>query len=54
VGGEGGGVAVLAPPRVGIPVSIATVIGVCTVFTVAFGIFPGPLVHFAERATLLF
>jgi NADH-quinone oxidoreductase subunit N len=54
VGGNGGGVAVLARTRVGIPVSAAAVIGVAVVFTVAFGIYPGPIVHFAERATLLF
>jgi NADH-quinone oxidoreductase subunit N len=52
--GNGGGVALLVPARVGVPVSAAAVIGVCTAFTVALGIFPGPLVHFAERATLLF
>ena len=50
----GGAVAVMAPTRVGIPASAAAVIGVSVVFTVALGIYPGPLLHFAERATLLF
>jgi NADH-quinone oxidoreductase subunit N len=54
VAGNGGGVAVLAPAKLAIPVSMATVIGVSVVFTVAFGIYPSPIVHFAERATLLF
>ncbi len=50
----GGAVAVLAPTRARVPVSAAAVIGVSVVVTVALGIYPGPLVHFAERATLLF
>jgi NADH:ubiquinone oxidoreductase subunit 2 (subunit N) len=54
VEGNGGGAAVLTRARVGIPVSAAAVIGVAVVFTVAFGIYPSPIVHFAERATLLF
>jgi hypothetical protein len=29
-------------------------IGICVVFTLAFGIYPSPIIHFAERATLLF
>ena len=54
VAGDGGGVAVLAPARAGVSVSQAAVIGVCVVFTLALGIYPSPLVHLAERATLLF
>jgi NADH-quinone oxidoreductase subunit N len=54
VAAGGGGVAVAAPARVAVPATVAAVIGVSVVFTVAFGIFPGPIVHFAERATLLF
>jgi NADH-quinone oxidoreductase subunit N len=54
VAGDGGAVGTLARARVAIPVSVAAVIGVTVVFTVAFGIYPAPIVHFAERATLLF
>jgi NADH-quinone oxidoreductase subunit N len=52
----GGGVAVAVATRtaVVIPPTVATAITACVVFTVAFGIFPGPMIHFAERATLLF
>jgi len=34
--------------------SLALAVTVCTAFTVGFGIFPGPIIHLAERATLLF
>jgi hypothetical protein len=30
------------------------VIGVTVAFTIGFGIYPSPIVHLAERATLLF
>jgi NADH-quinone oxidoreductase subunit N len=53
---EGGGTATLVAERtaVALPTTVAAAIVICVVFTVAFGIFPGPIIHFAERATLLF
>jgi NADH-quinone oxidoreductase subunit N len=47
-----GGVAVAT--RVVVPVTTGVVIAVCVVFTVAFGIVPGPFIHLAEHASLLF
>jgi NADH-quinone oxidoreductase subunit N len=46
--------AVAARTTVRVPVGAGIVIAGCTAFTVVFGIYPGPIVHFAERATLLF
>jgi NADH:ubiquinone oxidoreductase subunit 2 (subunit N) len=40
--------------RVVVPVTTGVVIAVCVVFTVAFGIVPGPFIHLAEHASLLF
>jgi NADH-quinone oxidoreductase subunit N len=37
-----------------VPVLTGLAIGVCTAFTVVFGIFPGPILDFAHQATLLF
>jgi NADH-quinone oxidoreductase subunit N len=52
-GGEGATL-VVSRTRLRVPVSAGAVIGVSVAFTVAFGIYPGPIVHLAERATLLF
>jgi NADH-quinone oxidoreductase subunit N len=53
---RGGGTAVLAPARtrVRVPVSTGVVVALSVAFTVAFGIYPGPIVSVAEKATLLF
>ena len=40
--------------KVPVPVLTGLVIGVCTAFTVVFGIIPGPILDFAHQATLLF
>jgi len=57
-GGEagGGGTATLVAtrPKVVIPTTIGIAITICVVFTLAFGIYPAPIIHFAEKATLLF
>jgi NADH-quinone oxidoreductase subunit N len=45
---------VAARTTVRVPVGAGIVIAACTAFTIAFGIYPAPLVHFAERASLLF
>ena len=37
-----------------VPVGAGIVIAACTAFTIVFGIYPAPIVHFAERASLLF
>jgi NADH:ubiquinone oxidoreductase subunit 2 (subunit N) len=42
------------PEPVGVPVLGALAIGVCTGVTVLFGIWPQPLIDFANHATLLF
>jgi NADH-quinone oxidoreductase subunit N len=52
----GGGTDTLVAVRtkVRLPASTRLVIGWCVAFTVVFGIYPGPIVHFAEKASLLF
>jgi NADH-quinone oxidoreductase subunit N len=53
--GDGGSdTLVVSRTRVRVPVSAGAVIGVTVAFTVGFGIYPSPIVHLAERATLLF
>jgi len=53
--GDGGGTTQVATvTRIRVPVSVGLVIGLSVAFTVAFGVYPGPIVHLAERATLLF
>jgi NADH-quinone oxidoreductase subunit N len=42
------------PTAVPVPVLTGVAIGTCVVFTVLFGIVPGPLLDFANHATLLF
>ena len=53
---RGGGAATLVRPAraVAVPTTLAIAIGGCVVFTVVFGIIPGPMIHLAERAGLLF
>lgn len=54
----GGATAVLTAPAIQrtieIPATITIAIGICVAFTLAFGIYPAPLIHLAERAGLLF
>jgi len=52
--GAEGDTLVAVRSRLEVAPSLAVAIGVCTAFTVGFGIFPGPIIHLAERATLLF
>ena len=53
--GDGGGTTLVdARTRLRVPLSAGVVIGASLVFTVAFGVYPGPIVHLAERASLLF
>jgi len=54
VHGGGGATLVATRRRVRTPVSASAVIGLTVAFTVAFGIYPAPFVHLAERASLLF
>jgi NADH:ubiquinone oxidoreductase subunit 2 (subunit N) len=37
-----------------VPALTAVALGLCTAFTVVFGIIPGPILDFAHQATLLF
>jgi NADH-quinone oxidoreductase subunit N len=57
-GGEpaGGGVGTLVAtrPKVVITTTVGIAIAICVVFTLAFGIYPSPIIHLAEKATLLF
>jgi NADH-quinone oxidoreductase subunit N len=53
-GGGGVGTLVEARPKVVISTTIGIAIAICVVFTLAFGIYPSPIIHLAERATLLF
>jgi NADH-quinone oxidoreductase subunit N len=39
--------------RVPVPALTTTAIGICVVFTVVFGVVPGPILDFARQATLL-
>jgi NADH-quinone oxidoreductase subunit N len=50
---DGGSTMVMTRPIV-VPVGAAVAIYASVAFTVGFGLFPGPIIHFAERATLLF
>ena len=43
-----------APERVPVPALAALAIGLCTGVTVLFGVWPQPLIDFANHATLLF
>jgi NADH-quinone oxidoreductase subunit N len=52
-----GGLAVAAPPEIGtitIPVGVGVALGACLAFTIAMGLVPAPIIHFARQATLLF
>ena len=51
---DGGSVAVATKTRTAVPVSLGLTVAVCVAFTIGFGIVPGPLIHLAEKATLLF
>jgi NADH-quinone oxidoreductase subunit N len=54
---SGGGTAVAvveAPARLEVPVTAGVVVFLCVAFTIAFGLAPGLIVHFATKATLLF
>ena len=52
---EGGTTATMVRTRpITVPVATGVVIVACVVFTVVFGIYPSPLIHVAEKATLLF
>ena len=42
-----------SPARIRVPVVVALAIAVCVLFTVGFGLIPGPVVHFAHNSTLL-
>jgi NADH-quinone oxidoreductase subunit N len=53
-GAAGTDTLVAARTTVRVPVGAGIVIAGCTAFTIAFGIYPAPIVHFAERASLLF
>lgn len=53
----GGGVATLvgaARVAVAVPTTLTVAVALCVAFTVVFGIVPGPMIHLAEKATLLF
>lgn len=39
--------------RIRVPVVVALAVAVCVLFTVGFGLVPGPVVHFAHNSTLL-
>jgi NADH-quinone oxidoreductase subunit N len=49
-----GGAAVLTRAEVEVPATTAVAIAACVAFTVAFGLAPGPIIHFATHATLIF
>ena len=52
--GGGARVALAARVTTAVPVSTAIALTICVAFTLIFGIFPGPVIDFAKRATLLF
>jgi len=52
--GDGAAVAILTPADVAVPVTTALPLAACVAFTVAFGLAPGPIIHFATHATLIF
>ncbi|GAC1599188.1 MAG: NADH-quinone oxidoreductase subunit N [Acidimicrobiales bacterium] len=39
---------------VAVPTTLTVAIAICVAFTVVFGVIPGPMMHLAEKATLLF
>jgi len=49
--GEGGEA---APAPVALPATVAIAVVAAAAFTVAFGLVPSPVIHFARQATLLF
>jgi hypothetical protein len=52
-----GGLALAAPPdtaRVTIPAGVVIALAICLAFTIGFGVYPSPLIHFARHATLFF
>ena len=56
-GDDGGGEATATLVRtrpITVPATTGLVIIGCVAFTLVFGIYPGPMIHFAEKATLLF
>ena len=50
----GGGTAVLTRAEVEVPATTALALVACVAFTVAFGLAPQPIIHFATHATLIF
>ena len=54
--GGGGTATLLQTTRtvVAVPTTLTVAITLCVAFTVVFGIIPGPMIHLAEKATLLF
>jgi NADH-quinone oxidoreductase subunit N len=53
--GEGEGDATAdAKPVIRVPIGVATALLVTLAFTIVFGIVPDPVIHFANKATLLF
>jgi NADH-quinone oxidoreductase subunit N len=50
----GGTTAVLTRADVQVPATTALALTLCVAFTVAFGLAPGPIIHFATHATLIF
>jgi NADH-quinone oxidoreductase subunit N len=51
---EAGSGGVATRVRTQVPVTVVACVVICVAFTVVFGIIPGPLIHIAQRATLLF
>ena len=52
-----GGLALAAPPetgRVTIPAGTMIALTICLAFTIVFGVYPTPLIHFAQHAKLFF
>ena len=52
-----GGLALVAPPEtdnIVVPPGITIALTICVAFTIVFGVDPGPLIHFAQHATMLF
>jgi NADH-quinone oxidoreductase subunit N len=43
-----------AGPRIVLPATVGIAIGLAVAFTLVFGILPSAMIHFAEKATLLF
>ena len=52
-----GGLALADPPetsRIPIPGTIYIALAICIGFTIIFGVWPAPMIHFARHATLFF